>query len=59
MLEMCRCLCCERCILVICSSVFLVFSVCGGVRGVKVVLLWTYVSRPPPCLCVRSVRKGV
>ena len=39
MFVMCRCLCCDRWILVVCSSVFLVFSVCGRVSGVKVMLL--------------------
>ena len=50
MLVMCRCLCCERWILMLCNSIFLVLSVFGGSRGVKVILLWIYVSRPPPCL---------
>ena len=39
MFDMCMFLCCERCILVVCSSVFLVFSVCGRASGVKVMLL--------------------
>lgn len=59
MFDMCRCLCCERCTLLICSSVFLVLSVCGGVIGVKVMFLWMNVIRPPPCLWVRSVLHGV
>ena len=34
MLDKCKCFCCDRCIFMICISVFLVFSVCGMVRGV-------------------------
>ena len=59
MFETCRCLCCERCILLVCSSVFLVLSDCGGGMGVNVMLLRIYVSRPPPNLWVRSVLHGV
>ena len=59
MLEMCMCLCCERCILVIRSSVFLLLRVRGGVRGVKAMLLRMKVSSPPPVLWVRSILRVV
>ena len=59
MLVMCRCLCCVKWIFIVCNSVFLVLSVCGRVRGVKVMLLCTYVISPPPCLCCLSVLIGV
>ena len=44
------CLCCERCILVVCSSVFLLLSVVGGVIGVKAMLSRMNVISPPPVL---------
>ena len=50
MLVMCMCLCCERCILVVCSSVFLTLSVVGGVIGVKAILSRMNVINPPPAL---------
>ena len=59
MFVICMCLCCVRCILIVCSSVFLVFRVCGRVRGVKVMLFFMYVMSPPPCLCCLSVLIGV
>ena len=59
MFVMYMCLCCVRCIFIVCSSVFLVFRVCGRVRGVKVILLCMYVMSPPPCLCCLSVLIGV
>ena len=58
MFVMCRCLCCVRWILIVFNSVFLVFSVCGRVRGVKV-MLRMYVISSPPCLCFLSVLIGV
>lgn len=48
-----------RWILVSCSSVFCVFIFLGMSSSVKVMLFLMYVSRPPPCLCVLSVREGV
>lgn len=59
MLMRCRTLCCERWSLSICSSVFLVLRCCGTVIGVNVMSLCMYVMRPPPGLCVLSVRYGV
>ena len=38
MFAMCMCLCCVRCIFVICSSVFCVFMWDGMLRGVKVIV---------------------
>ena len=52
---MCMCLCCVRCILVICSSVFCAFMWEGMFRGVNVTVFLMYVMSPPPCLCVLSV----
>ena len=43
MLDMCMCLCCERCILVVCSSVILMLSVIG----VKAMLSRINVISPP------------
>ena len=56
---MARCLCWDRCIFSVCISVFLVFKCCGMAMGVNVMSLCTYVMRPPPGLCVLSVRRGV
>ena len=59
MLAMCTCLCCVRCIFVICSSVFCVFMWVGMFSGVKVIMFLMFVMSPPPCLCVRSFLCGV
>ena len=54
---MCMCLCCERFILVIWSSVLLVLMLVGVLSGVYDMPNFMNVRSPPPCLCCLSVLK--
>ena len=53
---MCKCFVEERWILMSCSSINVVWGVSCCVKDM---LFLTYVKRPPPCLCKRSVLIGV